>query len=102
MELTIIFAQAGRKYGEKTICKSRTFQYYFYPYPESEYVDAERALWSFGYDCGLTDEHVPALSEQKDNREWSRGIIADMDFKSLKERAKEESDLVFPYPLEGL
>lgn len=34
--------------------------------------------------------------------EWSREIVVDLDFKSLKERAKEEGDLVFPYPLEGL
>ena len=89
-------------WGYDNFVNHELFSIVFYPYPGSEHVDAERALWSFGYDCGLTDEHVPALSEQKDNREWSREIVADMDFKSLKKRAKEERDLVFPYPLEGL
>lgn len=27
---------------------------FFTPYPGFENVDAERILWSFGYDCGLT------------------------------------------------
>lgn len=70
------------------------FSIIFYPYPGAENVDAERALWSFGYECGLTEEHVPALSEQKSNREWSRKIVSDMDFKSLKEMGEEKRDLV--------
>lgn len=56
-------------------------------------LQAERRLWAFGYDCGLTDEKVPALSVQEKEREYCRSVIAGMDFDTLKGQASYKGDL---------
>lgn len=68
----------------------------FFPYEGTTDVQAERKLWSFGYDVGLLDRGVPALSQQEENREWSREIIDSIDFASLIQGAEYAEDLTFP------
>ena len=68
----------------------------FFPYEGSTDLQAERKLWSFGRDLELTEESVPALSQQEENREWSRKMIDSMDFEILVERAEYAEDLTFP------
>ena len=41
----------------------------YFSYEGSTSLQAERSIWSFGYDAGLTDEGVPALSDQSEDRE---------------------------------
>ena len=53
-----------------------------------------------GYDAGLTDEGVPALSDQSENRERCRALISGMDFDALAERSEYREDLMFPAPSE--
>ena len=64
-------------------------------------MQAERSIWSFGYDAGLTDEGVPALSDQSENRERCRALISGMDFDALAERSEYREDLMFPAPSES-
>ncbi len=62
----------------------------------SRSLQAERKIWSFGYDCGLTEEVLPALSVQGADREWCRSVISNMDFAELRGRAVLDEDLFFP------
>lgn len=66
----------------------------FQPWQGSASLQAERRLWAFGYDCGLTDEKVPALSVQEKEREHCRSVMAGMDFEALKGRASYKGDLM--------
>lgn len=62
----------------------------------SRSLQAERKIWSFGYDCGLTEEVLPALSVQGADRELYRSVISNMDFAELRGRAVLDEDLLFP------
>ena len=62
----------------------------------SRSLQAERKIWSFGYDCGLTEEVLPAISVQGADREWCRSVISNMDFAELRGRAVLDEDLFFP------
>lgn len=73
----------------------------YFPYEGSTSLQAERSIWSFGYDAGLTDEGVPALSDQSENRERCRALISGMDFDALAERSEYREDLMFPAPSES-
>ena len=52
----------------------------YFPYEGSTSLQAERSIWSFGYDAALIGEGVPALSDQSENRERCRALISSMDF----------------------
>lgn len=64
-----------------------------FPYRNSIDYQAERKIWVFGHDHGLSEEGVPALSTQEEKREWCRKIIENMDFEELGEEVEE---LAFP------
>ena len=68
----------------------------YFPYEGSTSLQAERSIWSFGYDAGLTDEGVPALSDQSEDRERCRALISGMDFDALAERSEYREDLCIP------
>lgn len=68
----------------------------FYPIQDTTDLQAERKLWSFGYDCGLLERGVPALSTQDEDREGCREVISSIDWVSLRNRIPEQKDLVFP------
>ena len=68
----------------------------YFPYEGSTSLQAERRIWSFGYDAGLTDEGVPALSDQSEDRERCRALISGMDFDALAERSEYREDLCVP------
>ncbi len=68
----------------------------FYALQDSTDLQAERKVWSFGHDCGLSEEGVPALSRQDEEREWCQDVIASMDFSILREQAAYQEDLTFP------
>ena len=68
----------------------------YFPYEGSTSLQAERSIWSFGYDAGLTDEGVPALSDQSEDRERCRALISGMDFDALAERSEYREDLCVP------
>lgn len=70
------------------------------PYDGSASLQAERKIWGFACEVGLTEEGVPALSDQEDDREKCRSVITGIDFESLSERAVHQEDLAFPAPLE--
>lgn len=72
----------------------------YFPYDGSVSLQAERKIWGFAYEVGLTGEGVPALSEQEENREKCRSVISGIDFESLSERAVRQEDLAFPVPPE--
>lgn len=65
----------------------------YFPYEGSTSLQAERRIWSFGYDAGLTDEGVPALSDQSEDRERCRAVISGMDFDALAKRSEYREDL---------
>lgn len=68
----------------------------FFPVEGTTDLQAERKIWSFGHDCGLIEQGVPALSRQNEEREWCREIISSIDFAALRDQAVEQEDLVFP------
>ena len=68
----------------------------YFPYEGSTSLQAERSIWSFGYDAGLTDEGVPALSDQSEDRERCSAVISGMDFDTLAERSEYREDLCVP------
>lgn len=68
----------------------------YFPYEGSTSLQAERSIWFFGEDAGLTDEGVPALSDQSENRERCRAVISGMDFDALAERGEYREDLWVP------
>ncbi|MBQ9991641.1 MAG: hypothetical protein IJP31_12010 [Lachnospiraceae bacterium] len=70
----------------------------FFPYEGTTSLQAERRIWFLGEDFGLTDEVVPALSTQEENRQWCRQIIESMDFSRLREMGTYDSELEIPLP----
>ena len=68
----------------------------YFTYEGSTSLQAERSIWSFGEDAGLTDEGVPALSDQSEDRERCRALISGMDFDALAERGEYREDLWVP------
>ena len=68
----------------------------YFSYEDSTSLQAERSIWSFGYDAGLTDEGVPALSDQSEDRERCSAVISGMDFDALAERSEYREDLCVP------
>lgn len=69
----------------------------FYPYEDSADLQAERRVWMFGQDSGLTQEVVPALSTQEKDREWCREVIGGMDFASLAKQARQDDGLILSF-----
>ncbi|MDE7478082.1 MAG: hypothetical protein K2M91_09055 [Lachnospiraceae bacterium] len=67
----------------------------FFKYKGSTNLQAERKIWMFGHDCGLTPETIPALSEQEKKREWCREVIGSIDFTTLREQAVQQENLIF-------
>ena len=47
---------------------------------------------------GLTEEGVPALSEQEDDRERCRSVVSGIDFEDVSGWAVYQDDLAFPVP----
>lgn len=68
----------------------------FYVYEGSTDLQAERKVWSFAHELGLIERGVPALSAQSDDREWSREMIASIDFDRILAQAEYREDLIFP------
>lgn len=68
----------------------------YFPYEDSDNLQAERRIWSFAHDLGLIERGVPALSVQEEDREWSHSMIDSIDFDSISDRAVKEEDLTFP------
>lgn len=68
----------------------------YFSYTDSTDLQAERAVWFFGRDIGLTEETVPALSDQREDRERCQAVIASMDFDSLADRGEYQEDLRLP------
>lgn len=68
----------------------------FFPYEDSCSLQAERKIWIFAHDLGLTDQTVPSLSVQEEEREWCRSVIAGMDFDRILEQAEYSQELTFP------
>ena len=68
----------------------------YFPYEGSTSLQAERSIWSFGDDASLTDEGVPALSDQSEDGERCRGVISGLDFDALAERSEYREDLCVP------
>lgn len=68
----------------------------YFPYEGSTSLQAERSVWRFGEEAGLTDEDLPALSDQSEDREWCRAVISGMDFDALVERSEYREDLWVP------
>lgn len=68
----------------------------YFSYEDSTSLQAERSIWSFGYDAGLTDEGVPALSDQSEDRERCSAVTSGMDFDALAERSEYREDLCVP------
>lgn len=60
-----------------------------FPYMDSTNYQAERKVWSFGHEHGLSEEGVPALSTQEEKRDWCRKIIESMGFETLGEQVEE-------------
>ena len=77
---------------------SRSIGVSYFPPEDSTSLQAERRIWSFAYDLGLISQGVPALSEQRDDRERSRRVIESIDFESILDQAEYREDLAFPVP----
>lgn len=75
---------------------NRAYAMSFFAYDGSSSLQAERKLWSFGHKLGATAESVPALSDQEENRQQCRQIIANMDFEALRQQSDYQKDLSFP------
>lgn len=48
-------------------------------------MQAERSIWSFGYDAGLTDEGVPPSLTRARTGSGAQAVISGMDFDALAE-----------------
>ncbi len=92
----------GLSWQEKQGKTNRAFSISFFPYGGSSSLLAERKIWSFGYEMGLTEENIPSISEQEENRQQCRRIISDMDFETLREQAEYNKDLIFPGSLSAV
>ena len=51
----------------------------YFPYEVSISLQAERHVWRFDKESSLTDEDLPALSDQSEDQERCRGVISGMD-----------------------
>lgn len=69
---------------------------YYLDAPEDAFLQAERRVWSFGQEFGLTQEVVPALTTQQEKREWCKKIIAGMNFEGLTAQAIHSGHITFP------
>lgn len=76
----------------------RTIDISFFPYEGSASLQAEREIWGFAHELGLTEEGVPALSEQEDDRERCRSVVSGIDFEDVSGWAVYQDDLAFPVP----
>lgn len=81
--VSISWEDVGEEIGVDNVVVSISF----FAFQGSTDLQAERRIWRFGHDCGLTPEVVPALSQQEKEREWSREVIDSMDFAALREQA---------------
>lgn len=66
------------------------------PVEGSYSLQAEREIWFFGKDAGLTSEVVPALEVQREQREKCLSVIESMDFTGLTGRAADGEAYGFP------
>lgn len=57
-------------------------------------IQAERRIWRFGNRCGAIAEPVPALKEQKNEREYCESIISAADFLGT---AEQKADMESPF-----
>lgn len=81
-----------KRYGETY----RAISILFFPYEGSTSLQAERRIWSFGNRLGLTEEGVPALSDQEDNRQRSLEVIKSLDFEDLRKESVYQENLSIP------
>lgn len=89
----------GLSWQEEAGRTNRALSVSFFPYEGSSSLLAERKIWSFGYEQGLTKENIPALSDQKKNRKQSQAVITDMNFEMLRDQAEYNKNLSIPYTL---
>lgn len=68
----------------------------FFPYEGSTSLQAERHIWSFGNELGLTEEVIPALNDQEDHRERSLAVIKSLDFETLRKESAYQKNLSIP------
>lgn len=68
----------------------------FFPYEGSTSLQAERRIWSFGNRFGLTEEVVPALSDQEEHRQRSLAVIRSLDFEDLRKESVYQENLSIP------
>lgn len=68
----------------------------FFPYECSTSLQAERRIWSFGNRFGLTEEVVPALSDQEEHRQRSLEVIKSLDFEDLRKESVYQENLSIP------
>lgn len=68
----------------------------FFPYEGSTSLQAERRVWSFGNRLGLTEEAVPALSDQEAHRQRSLAVIKSLDFGDLRKESAYQENLSIP------
>jgi len=73
----------------------------YFPREGSTSLQAERKVWSFARELGLTGEAVPAIATQEEDREWCQSVIGGIDFDSVLDQAVYQEDLTFPVPPKG-
>lgn len=81
-----------KRYGETYRATSISFL----PYEGSTSLQAERRIWSFGNRLGLTEEAVPALSDQEEHRQRSLAVIKSLDFEDLRKESAYQENLSIP------
>ena len=81
-----------KRYGETYRAISNSF----FPYEGSTSLQAERRVWSFGNRLGLTEETVPALSDQEEHRQRSLAVIKSLDFEDLRKESAYQENLSIP------
>lgn len=81
-----------KRYGETYRATSISF----FPYEGSTSLQAERRIWSFGNRLGLTEEGVPALSDQEEHRQRSLAVIKSLDFEDLRKESAYQENLSIP------
>lgn len=78
--VSISWEDVGEDSGTDNVMVSAAF----FAFPGSTDLQAERRLWFFGYDAGLTEDPVPALSTQEKERDRCREIIEKIDLSVLR------------------
>lgn len=81
-----------KRYGETYRATSISF----FLYEGSTSLQAERRVWSFGNRLGLTEETVPALSDQEAHRQRSLAVIKSLDFEDLRKESAYQENLSIP------